>query len=366
MPHTPRTFDEPTVSAILSRTFDQPMLVGPPMLLRDRTDVCRFEVLNGNPTIPSSVVVKVVAATDPSDRTRMEEFFFNEWAGLTLLQDLNVDPPLAPRVYGADPVTGMLVMEDLGMAPTLWEALQDHDSPLAISQFIALATALGRMHAYTIGQEPRLEKIRHRLSPNQPSIRIDDYGWMQPTVEQITVALHIPVSKEAMEDLGRLRQLLSGATPFWAYTQGDPSPGNCLFVAPTMRVFDFGVGAYRHACVDFPPPWCWGRTSPEVLDEMCDAYQQALAQGSPAAAAPQRFAEGLVEGSAYWSVTLLKDWPLAEVAANEGMRRNLLAVLRHCADISRQTAHLEAFGALIGAVSEAIVQRWPVERSSSA
>ena len=77
------------------------------------------------------------------------------------------------------------------------------------------------------------------------------------------------------------------------------------------------------------------------MRQMIDAYQIALAEGCAAAAEPVHFAHGLVEGCAYWSMTLLKDWPLAEVAANAGMRCNLLHVLKSFVELSQQTAYLE-------------------------
>jgi len=361
----------PIATHILSVALGQPIRLGQASRLRNCSDICRFHVLDGLPTAPSSVVVKVVAAADshaavPSDLVRLRWLFCHEWVGLTLLQQLITDPPLAPRFYGGDPATGILVMEDLGTAPLLWDQLQGHDSQVATTQLVALATTLGRMHTQTIGQQPRFEQLREPLTSSQPPKSVDHYAWIRPTFEATAATLGIPLLPTALHDLAMLRQILTEPDPFRAYTQGDPSPGNCLFVDSSMRLLDFGVGAYRHAFVDFPPPWCWQHIPLSVMRQMIDAYQMALAGGCAAAADPVRFAHGLVEGCAYWSMTLLKDWPLTEVAANLGMRRNLLHVLESFVKLSQQTMYLETLGTMTAAVVEAIGRRWPVDTSQAA
>jgi hypothetical protein len=339
--------------------------------LRNRSDICRFYVLDGLSTAPDSVVVKCLSASDshsaaPSELVRLKWLFCNEWAGLALLQQLIDDPPLAPRFYGGDLATRTLVIEDLGTSPTLWGLLQAHNSQRATTQLVALATTFGRMHAQTIGQQPRFNQIRDALAPSQPPTDFSDYEWIRPTVEITAATLGVRLLPAIEQDLARLKRILSEPDAFWVYTQGDPSPGNCLFVAPSMRLLDFGVGAYRHAFVDFPPPWCWQQIPRSVMHQMIDAYQMTLAEGCAAAADPRRFAYGLVEGCAYWSLTLLKDWPLAEVAANAGMRRSLVHVLKSLVELSQQTAYLETLGAMIAAVVEAIDRRWPSDRSQLA
>src|SRR5215212_1611823 len=201
------------------------------------------------------------------------------------------------------------------------------------------------------------------LAQNQPCIA---YDWIRPTFEATAATFGIRWLPTVLHDLAKLRQRLSEPDSFRAYTQGDPSPGNCLFIAPSMRLLDFGVGAYRHAFVDFPPPWCWQRIPESVMRQMINAYQTALAEGCPATADPLDFAHGLVEGCAYWSMTLLKDWALTEVAANMEMRRSLLHVLESFVELSHQTAYLETLGAMTAAVVAAIRRRWPVGTSQAA
>ena len=356
---------------IASRALRQPVRLQYAGQLRNRSDICRFEVQDPLPPAPASVVVKLVPASDshptsPSDLVRLNGLFCNEWAGLSLLQQLSADPPLAPYFYGGNRLARMLVMEDLGRASILWDVLQAHASQLATEQLVALATAFGRMHAHTIGQQPRLDELRDALACGQSADDVDDYAWMRPTFEATAAALGIRLLPTVLDDVAKLRQRLSEPDPFRAYTQGDPSPGNCLFVAPSMRLLDFGVGAYRHAFVDFPPPWCWQRIPQSVMRHMISSYQAALVEGCAAATDPLRFGQGLVEGCAYWSMTLLKDWSLTEVAANAGMRSTLLQVLESFVERSQQTSYLETLGTTTAAIVEAIGRRWPKDTSQSA
>lgn len=355
-------------TTILSVAFGRPIHLDQGKHLHHRSDICRFQVLDAPPGMPSRVVVKVIPGLDDnaivsSERVRLNALFYSEWAGLTLLQDINPDPPLAPRIYGGDPATGILVMEDLGLSLTLWEQLQGQDPEGAITQLVALAKTLGRMHAKTMGQQPRFAQICNALRFVQPQTNAEHDDWMQPTLEAIATTLAIPLLPVVMEDLIRLRHCLNEPGIFWAYTQGDPSPGNCLFIAPHMRLLDFGVGAYRHACVDFPPPWCWQRIPSLVMSKMIDTYQIELSRGCSGAADPLYFAQGLVEGCAYWSMTLLKDWSFTEVVTNAHMRRNLLDVLGSFVELSQQTAYLEALGSTLATVVEAIGRRWPSDTS---
>lgn len=102
------------------------------------------------------------------------------------------------------------------------------------------------------------------------------------------------------------------------------------------------------------------------MRQMIDAYRTVLPEGCAAAAGPLDFAHSLVEGCAYWSLTLLKDWPLTEVAANAGMRGTLLQVLGTFVELSQQAAYLEALGATTAAVAETIPRRWPIDTTQAA
>jgi hypothetical protein len=371
MPDSATSRIAPIAAHILSVALGQPIRLDYASQLHNRSDIRRFHVLDALPSAPASIVVKLVSASDRhsaalSNLIRLNNLFYNEWAGLALLQQLFDDPPVAPRFYGGDPAMRMLLMEDLGTSPTLWDVLQAHDLQLATAQLVALATTFGRMHAYTIGEQPRLDQLRNTIACSQSASDLEDYAWIRSTFETTAATLGVRLLPSVLDDLARLRKSLSQPDPFRAYTQGDPSPGNCLFVIPNMRLLDFGVGAYRHAFVDFPPAWCWQRIPRSVMWQMIDAYQTALAEGCAAAADPLRFGYGLVEGCAYWSMTLLKDWQLTEVAANAGMRGTLLQVLESFVELSQQTAYLETLGVITAAVVEAISRRWPIDKSQLA
>src|SRR5690349_979730 len=94
---------------ILTVTFGDPVRLGPAEPLRERDTVFRCAVLAGPAGMPASVVVKRPTprddrAYDPTDADflAIASRLFNEWAGLQLLQEHGIAPPVAPRFYGGD------------------------------------------------------------------------------------------------------------------------------------------------------------------------------------------------------------------------------------------------------------------------
>src|SRR6202012_421488 len=74
---------------------------------------------------------------------------------LAILEYLNGMPePVAPRLLGADPDAGILLMEDLGPGASLADSLLTGDRPRVQADLVAYAEALGAMHAWSMRQPP--------------------------------------------------------------------------------------------------------------------------------------------------------------------------------------------------------------------
>src|SRR5687768_5005116 len=86
-----------------------------------RSKLLRCQVLEGPSAAPASVIIKRVNL-EPGQSFKVDSLdqaaraFLNERASLTFLTRLTDEecPPIAPRLYGADSTSGLLVMEDLG------------------------------------------------------------------------------------------------------------------------------------------------------------------------------------------------------------------------------------------------------------
>jgi hypothetical protein len=78
---------------------------------------------------------------------------------LAALEYLNQMPePVAPRLLGADPDVGIVLMEDLGPGASLADSLLTGDRSRVRADLVSYAGALGSVHAWSMGRprDPRL------------------------------------------------------------------------------------------------------------------------------------------------------------------------------------------------------------------
>jgi len=117
--------------------------------ISDRSNLFRFQVLDGPMSAPASVIVKrTVAMGDESDDPDRPggpaSRLFNEWASLLFFNEVVPDRPLAPRLFGGDRDAGILVMEDLGpVAGGLTDLLLGDDPVAAETDLTAYAATVG-------------------------------------------------------------------------------------------------------------------------------------------------------------------------------------------------------------------------------
>jgi hypothetical protein len=114
-----------------------------------------------------SHIVRLRLADDRSavlKRRRTENFggldrsFGAELAALEFLNGM--ETAVAPRLFGADPGAGILVMEDLGPDASLAHSLLARDRGRAEADLDAYARALGSMHAWSSGRSDEFAGIR--------------------------------------------------------------------------------------------------------------------------------------------------------------------------------------------------------------
>lgn len=122
-------------------------------LLEDRRTVAAVGRPDG-----SQVVVKW---------SEWHQVLFAEWSALAMVNDLDLDPPVAPRLLGGDTTAGVIVMERLLPGPSLATLLLGADKEAARRGLVALGGTLGRLHAGTIGRSREFELRRSSLGPTQ-------------------------------------------------------------------------------------------------------------------------------------------------------------------------------------------------------
>jgi hypothetical protein len=205
--------------------------LGPPRRSAGRQTVIRCRVTEGPWGAPTTVIVKRPAPGGVSIG------FFNEWAALDFLTKLQLDPPVAPKLFGADRAGGVLVMEDLGDGKCLADVLLQGEAASAEDALLELARTLGRMHAATMARTEDYRRHRAELGPlgGEAVIAAED---LVPRFLQEACSYRIPLDAAAQE----LDDVIAGIVapgPFLGFVHGDIGPGNEQIVDGRSVLVDF-------------------------------------------------------------------------------------------------------------------------------
>ena len=366
---------------VLSATFAGAVQLDFGEALRERTHVWRCAVRSGPVGVPDSVIVKrarvwdgVAYDPDSTEPSSSAAHFFNDWAGLQLLSQVSGADSIAPRFYGGDRAAGLFVLEDLGAGGSPDQALLGDDRAAAEANLLALARMLGRMHAATIEWNEQYEQMRAALGLYAPGDQ--GYRWLADGFLSTSAALDVPLRSGAAAELETLIDALANPGPFLAYTHGDPCPDNWVWAGERLRLFDFEIGAFRHALTDgvygrihFPTCWCVNRLPDQIPALMESAYRAELARGCPAAQDDQLFGRAVVEACTYWTLRLCSgdrsailrvmdedfEWGISTVRQRVLLRAGILEQL------TAESRHLVALGATFADIAATLRARWPAE-----
>jgi hypothetical protein len=230
-----------------------------------------------------SVIVKMRRPPgDPAAR----EGFRREFAALLLLAELGCDA--GPRLLATDDSAGLLVLEDLGAGPALEDLLVGADPGDATAGFVALALAVGGMHAATLGQAEEIGPPWYDVAGH----------WRR--LARIT---------HPDGELGAVLDVLSSGP--MALSNGDLAPQNCRLRDGRARLLDFERAASQHPLLDaahFRLPFyggpCWSRIPADVGAQVEAAYRRATGRADDRA-----YAEGMAAAVAAWTVIRLVRLP---------------------------------------------------------
>jgi aminoglycoside/choline kinase family phosphotransferase len=292
-------------------------------------------------------------------------------AELTALEFLNpMDIAVAPRLLGADPTVGILIMEDLGPSRSLADSLLADDGARAAADLVSYAQGMGRMHAWSMGRSGQYAEIRERLAgPPDASFApmwTDAIANRKEPFLAMAAGLGLPTAGVG-EEIGSLGTLMDGAG-YAGLVHSDLCPDNTHIADGVCRIIDFETSGWGPIALDaayllapFPSCWCFARLPSEAADPALLAYRDQLA----------------VEG-----VDLGPDWDAALTAALAGwvvargagigraldqdgnwgtttVRPRLLTWLRSFTRSSARAGVLPRLGALAQAIQEQLQNRWP-------
>lgn len=342
----------------------------------DRSLVYRYAVRSGSPDLPMSVIVKQAVAVGSEsyaiDATHGPAWrLFNEWAGLQFLTELAGPGSPAPRYYAGSREAGLIVLEDLGAVRRLDQLLLGDNRQAAVDGLMAYISALGRMHAMTIGRRDAFDRLRNSLGPRQAEPEPGQLvGVIERTLRDFAEGAGVALQPGIEADLEVLERFMGKDGPFMAYSHNDPCPDNCLIKGDEVRLVDFEVGSYRHALLDgvygrilFPTCWCVNQLPPRVCDQMEEVYRRELSRGCPEAMDDRLFKRAVVEACAWRLLTTLSPGFLTkdQMWGISTLRQRVMVRLDRFAEVSATTGHLQALGATARNLAASLRELWPAE-----
>jgi hypothetical protein len=210
--------------------------------------------------LPRTLVLKryVLPADDePSDS------FVREAVSYQLFTSLAAEDRVCPELFAHQGNQRLLVMEDLGRAPTLAEKLMSDDARGAERALLSWAHSLGRLHATTAGREPDFDALQRRLGPprSKDPLAADGPTALDELPDVLEAELGVATSGAARDCAERTKGLL-GAERHRAFSPSDSCPDNNLITSKGVRFLDLEGGCVRNIMFDaaflrVPLPACW-------------------------------------------------------------------------------------------------------------
>lgn len=285
-----------TAAAALSQRWRASVSLGSVTALgdADRRNLVLRALASRDGAPPQSIIVKATrdAAFNPGAADLFEASgLAKEWAATAFLAEHVPTARHAPAFLGGSAAQGVLVFEDLGSGlGNLVDPLLKGPADRAVAALIAYATALGRLHADTLGcaadHARTLQRAFPAATPPDPG---GGESWRQQTVARMESLLGgAPIAPSIVGEIAAVGERLARPGPWFGLVHRDACPDNVLLDDGHARLLDFEFASPGHVLIDasywrmgFPSCWCAGRLPTLVLGEMDCAYRAALEPALP-------------------------------------------------------------------------------------
>src|SRR5207248_5564926 len=179
--------------SVLSRRFGSAItLVAPEDLAGSGpATVVRARVVSSSFALPRTLVIKHYP--DPPEPGEADPVA-QEAVSYQLFTALSPEERMCPELLAHDGRDRVLVLEDLGRAPTLQDKLYDRDSRAAERALLSWARSLGRLHASTAGREADFNALLRRLGgpAKSDSGGVDELCAEVPSLLQERLGITVP------------------------------------------------------------------------------------------------------------------------------------------------------------------------------
>jgi hypothetical protein len=239
----------------------------------ERSIVLRVRVAETPFALPRTMVLKRYLPAGAS--------FVREAVSYQLFTALAEEDRMCPELFAHDGEMRLLVIEDLGRAPTLAEKLRGADARAAERALLSWARSLGKLHATTAGREADFDALGRRLTTIAQKDPLVEQG--QHALEELptllSAKLGVATSDAVLARAGQSNRMLA-APGHRAFSPSDSCPDNNLLTSRGVRFLDFEGGCIRSILVDaaclrvpFATCWCANRLPRGMTEAMLAAWR---------------------------------------------------------------------------------------------
>lgn len=292
--------------SVLSRRFGSRVTLADPVDLggSERSIVVRVRA-SSHFALPRTLVLKryvLPTGDEPADS------FIREAVSYQLFTSLAVEDRVCPELFAHEGKQRLLVMEDLGRAPTLAEKLMGGDARGAERALLSWAHSLGRLHATTAGREADFDALQRRLGQprSKDPLAADGPTALDELPELLATELGVATSAAAKECAERTKELL-GAERKRAFSPSDSCPDNNLITSRGVRFLDFEGGCVRNIMFDaaylrvpFPTCWCAFGLPTGMTDAMLAGWRAEVRGMWPDVADDAVLLPRLLDAQLFW------------------------------------------------------------------
>ncbi|SDC67048.1 hypothetical protein SAMN05216174_103359 [Actinokineospora iranica] len=324
--------------SVLSKRFGARISLAEPEDLggSERSIVLRVKVAASPFSLPRTLAVKRYVqppGTSPRDS------WVREAVSYQLFTALAAEDRMCPELFAHDSGTNLLVMEDLGRAPTLAEKLHGSDARAAEGALLSWARSLGKLHASTAGREADFDALLRRLSPptSKDPLTVDGPAAMAALPGLLRAVYDVETPDDVVDSAQATLKLLD-AVRHRAFSPSDSCPDNNLITNRGVRFLDFEGGCVRNMMFDaayltvpFPSCWCAYALPPGMTDAMLAAWRAEVRTMWPDLADDAVLLPKLLDAQIFW--VWLTTWQFLTVPDVEQLGSGGSVARPHQADV---------------------------------
>jgi hypothetical protein len=292
--------DGPPVEAVLKAASDAlgtPLTAGADLGGSDRSTVLRCERRGGG-----TVVIKSYPAAAEGWRG-----FAAEAAGLAFAGPAGA----GPRLLASDASVPLVVMSDLGAAPSLADLLLGESAEAAgaaAGALLSWARACGQLAVRTAGRQRELAALQAAYPAASP---VGARHWLHRRIESapgLAALLGITPPPGLAGDLADVASILAPGG-YEVFSPGDICPDNNLMTASGIRFVDFENAEFHSVFLDaaylrmpFSTCWCVSRLPAELAAAAELAYRAEVSAVFGELADDAVWQAGVVRAMAAWTI----------------------------------------------------------------